>query len=54
MALGLIDARHGSSEDLLVANPNHRADQSDEEETNSGSDRESQATRSDTIINESL
>jgi len=48
-ALNPIDTRHGSSEDLLVANPNHK-DQYEGEETKSGSDRE--ATGSDNIINE--
>jgi hypothetical protein len=48
-ALNPIDTRHGSSEDLLVANPNHK-DQYEEEEIES--DREAQATGSDNIINE--
>ncbi|KIM91720.1 hypothetical protein PILCRDRAFT_58099, partial [Piloderma croceum F 1598] len=45
------DTRHGSSEDLLIANPNHK-DQYEEEETESGSDREAQTTGSGNIINE--
>jgi hypothetical protein len=46
----LIDTRHGSSEDLLVANPNHRVDQYDDDGLHLGSDMEVQTTGSDTSI----